>query len=85
MIQVLRFEQDSFSKLLLFKFTLIFQQCFGYILQNPPAPLTEADIWFQIGHVYELKKDVCFYSISPLHFYYTFISLLQQRNPMKRY
>lgn len=34
-------------------------ECFGHILQSPPTPLTEADIWFQIGHVYELKKDVC--------------------------
>lgn len=33
-------------------------QCFRYILQNPPRPLTEIDIWFQIGHVYEQQKDV---------------------------
>lgn len=32
-------------------------ECFGHILHNPPAPLTEADIWFQVGHVYELKKS----------------------------
>jgi len=32
-------------------------QCFRYILSNPPRPLTEIDIWFQIGHVYEQQKD----------------------------
>ncbi|GAA5918059.1 hypothetical protein JCM8208_006110, partial [Rhodotorula glutinis] len=31
--------------------------CFRYILNNPPRPLTEIDIWFQIGHVYEQQKD----------------------------
>jgi tetratricopeptide (TPR) repeat protein len=34
-------------------------QCFRYILANPPSPLTEEDIWFQIGHVYEQNTDVC--------------------------
>lgn len=24
----------------------------------PPRPLTEADIWFQIGHVHEQQKEV---------------------------
>ena len=24
----------------------------------PPTPLTEEDIWFQIGHVYEQQKEV---------------------------
>jgi general transcriptional corepressor CYC8 len=24
----------------------------------PPTPLTEEDIWFQIGHVHEQQKDV---------------------------
>lgn len=33
-------------------------KCFRYILNNPPRPLTEIDIWFQIGHVYEQQKDV---------------------------
>ena len=33
-------------------------QCFKYIVQNPPRPLTEEDIWFQIGHVHEQQKDV---------------------------
>jgi hypothetical protein len=28
------------------------------VLNNPPRPLTQADLWFQIGHVYELNKDV---------------------------
>ena len=34
-------------------------KCFKYIVQNPPRPLTEEDIWFQIGHVHEQRKDVC--------------------------
>jgi tetratricopeptide (TPR) repeat protein len=34
-------------------------QCFKYIVTNPPRPLTEEDIWFQIGHVYEQQKEVC--------------------------
>ncbi len=33
-------------------------QCFKYIVSSPPPPLTEEDIWFQIGHVYEQQKDV---------------------------
>lgn len=33
-------------------------QCFKYILHNPPRPLTDVDIWFQIGHVYEQQQDV---------------------------
>ena len=32
-------------------------QCFKYIVHNPPRPLTEEDIWFQIGHVYEQQKE----------------------------
>lgn len=35
-------------------------QCFKYIVTNPPRPLTEEDIWFQIGHVYEQQKEVWF-------------------------
>lgn len=27
-------------------------------MTNPPRPLTEEDIWFQIGHVHEQQKDV---------------------------
>lgn len=38
---------------------LKFPQCFKYIVTNPPRPLTEEDIWFQIGHVHEQQKDVC--------------------------
>ena len=38
-----------------------FLQCFRFIFQKPPRPLTQGDIWFQIGHVYELQKDVCWY------------------------
>lgn len=33
-------------------------QCFRYILHSPPRPLTEIDIWFQTGHVYEQQKEV---------------------------
>ena len=33
-------------------------QCFKYIVNDPPRPLTEEDIWFQIGHVHEQQKDV---------------------------
>ncbi len=33
-------------------------QCFRYIVSVPPTPLTEEDIWFQIGHVHEQQKDV---------------------------
>lgn len=33
-------------------------QCFKYIVNSPPTPLTEEDIWFQIGHVHEQQKDV---------------------------
>jgi hypothetical protein len=34
-------------------------QCFRYIVTDPPKPLSEEDIWFQIGHVHEQQKDVC--------------------------
>lgn len=33
-------------------------ECFKYIVSSPPRPLTEEDIWFQIGHVHEQQKDV---------------------------
>ena len=32
-------------------------ECFTYIIRSPPPPLTEEDIWFQIGHVHEQQKD----------------------------
>ena len=35
-----------------------FVQCFHYILADPPAPLKKQDVWYQIGHALELKKDV---------------------------
>lgn len=35
-------------------------QCFKYIVNSPPGPLTQEDIWFQIGHVHEQQKDVSF-------------------------
>lgn len=31
----------------------------------PPTPLTEEDIWFQIGHVHEQQKDVSESSYAP--------------------
>ena len=39
-------------------------KCFRYIVSFPPTPLTEEDIWFQIGHVHEQQKDV---SVKPQH------------------
>ena len=38
-------------------------QCFDRILRNPPNPLANADIWFQIGHVFEQQRDVRLRSI----------------------
>lgn len=35
-------------------------QCFKYIVNSPPGPLTQEDIWFQIGHVHEQQKDVSY-------------------------
>ncbi|GMF82205.1 unnamed protein product [[Candida] boidinii] len=32
-------------------------ECFNYILNNPPAPLTQTDVWFQIGSVLEQNRD----------------------------
>ena len=52
---------------ILFRLGIIYKQqgkyddslaCFDRILRNPPSPLAHADIWFQIGHVYEQQKDV---------------------------
>jgi tetratricopeptide (TPR) repeat protein len=52
---------------ILFRLGIIYKQqakyrqsleCFDKILRNPPNPLAHADIWFQIGHVYEQEKDV---------------------------
>jgi hypothetical protein len=37
---------------------LLIRQCFRYILENPPRPLTSWDIWFQLGHVYEQDGKV---------------------------
>lgn len=38
-------------------------QCFKFIVNEPPRPLTEEDIWFQIGHVHEQQKDVSYIHI----------------------
>jgi tetratricopeptide (TPR) repeat protein len=52
---------------ILFRLGIIYKQqgkyqesleCFDRILRNPPSPLAHADIWFQIGHVFEQQKDV---------------------------
>ena len=55
--QQLKYEQALDVREFQIWFNLI-SQCFKYILQKPPRPLTQGDIWFQIGHVYELQKDV---------------------------
>ena len=60
-------QQQKFGQSLEVQFTylwivlsacLTLKQCFKYIVQDPPRPLTEEDIWFQIGHVHEQQKDV---------------------------
>jgi tetratricopeptide (TPR) repeat protein len=66
---VLRLIYLDFDKAneILFRLGIIYKQqgkyqesleCFDRILRNPPSPLAHADIWFQIGHVYEQQKDV---------------------------
>ncbi|KAF8060933.1 TPR-like protein [Lyophyllum atratum] len=54
------------SNEILFRLGIIYKQqckydeslaCFDRILRSPPSPLAHADIWFQIGHVYEQQKD----------------------------
>ncbi|KAL0945563.1 hypothetical protein HGRIS_014724 [Hohenbuehelia grisea] len=66
---VLRMDKDlDFDKVneILFRLGIIYKQqgkydeslaCFEQILRTPPSPLAHADIWFQIGHVYEQQKD----------------------------
>ena len=62
-------EKSDFDKSneVLFRLGIIYKQqtkyeeslrCFDRILRNPPSPLANADIWFQIGHVYEQQGDV---------------------------
>jgi hypothetical protein len=79
LIVFLFFSSSSISSLLHFLsslFSLETQingpQCFRYILQKPPRPLVQADIWFQIGHVHELQKDVC---LSPFLYFPLFPQL----------
>lgn len=50
--------QNSMHSALVTRLTIF--QCFKYIVNDPPRPLTEEDIWFQIGHVHEQQKDVSF-------------------------
>jgi tetratricopeptide (TPR) repeat protein len=68
------FHAQDFDKAneILFRLGIIYKQqgkfeeslaCFDRILRNPPSPLAHADIWFQIGHVYEQQKDVSFLSL----------------------
>ncbi|KAH9487170.1 General transcriptional corepressor ssn6 [Psilocybe cubensis] len=66
---VLRMSKDlDFDKEneILFRLGIIYKQqgkfqesleCFDRILRNPPSPLAHADIWFQIGHVFEQQKN----------------------------
>ncbi|ETW87651.1 hypothetical protein HETIRDRAFT_246092, partial [Heterobasidion irregulare TC 32-1] len=65
---VLRMDKEDFDKSneVLFRLGIIYKQqskyddslrCFDRILRNPPSPLANADIWFQIGHVYEQQGD----------------------------
>ena len=59
---------------ILFRLGIIYKQqgkfqesldCFDHILRNPPSPLAHADIWFQIGHVFEQQKNVsCRFAVS---------------------
>ncbi|KAF6765927.1 TPR-containing protein Mql1 [Ephemerocybe angulata] len=65
MDKVLGLDFDK-SNEILFRLGIIYKQqgkyddslsCFDRILRNPPNPLAHADIWFQIGHVYEQQKD----------------------------
>jgi glucose repression mediator protein len=51
------------SRILVIKTNIL--QCFKYIVTNPPRPLTEEDIWFQVGHVYEQQKEVCQTEMTP--------------------
>lgn len=63
---ILELDFDKANEIL-FRLGIIYKQqskyeeslaCFDKILKNPPSPLAHADIWFQIGHVYEQQKDV---------------------------
>ncbi|KAH9965579.1 hypothetical protein BJV74DRAFT_890217 [Russula compacta] len=64
---ILRMDKDfDRANEILFHLRIIYKQqgkydesltCFDHILCNPPNPLAHADIWFQIGHVYEQQKD----------------------------
>ena len=53
-------------------------QCFDRIHRNPPTPLTNIDIWFQIGHVYEQMKDVSGHRVR-LDRFLTCSTLVQRR------
>lgn len=57
-------------------------QCFKYIVQDPPRPLTEEDIWFQIGHVHEQQKDVRASRLRTRGFALTCLSTTRQRQPI---
>lgn len=62
---------------ILFRLGIIYKQqgkyqesleCFDHILKNSPNPLAHADIWFQIGHVYEQMRDVSNLSLLAITF-----------------
>lgn len=60
---------------------LMLLKCFKYIVGDPPRPLSEEDIWFQIGHVHEQQKDVgCL--IKPTCIVLTVSSLTRRRQPI---
>lgn len=65
---VLKMDKDfDKSNEVLFRLGIIYKQqtkyteslrCFEQILRNPPSPLANADIYFQIGHVHEQQGHV---------------------------
>lgn len=76
MITALIIKESDFYKTneILFCLGIIYKQqgkcgestaCFNCILCSP---LTHANMWFQIGHVYEQQKDVALYTF-PMHFW----------------
>lgn len=76
---------------ILFRLGIIYKQqskyaeslaCFDRILRNPPSPLAHADIWFQIGHVYEQQKDVSCLILTSSHTLMFHHSIAEPRMPM---
>lgn len=80
---------------ILFRLGIIYKQqgkyqesleCFDRILRNPPNPLAHADIWFQIGHVYEQQHDVssCFVSLTRIVVAYLAFQHVRAREAYER-